>query len=66
MSANQQIRSTEQKEEIRQRFLQVDTSNVADVLDTMGYFNQGLAAAFAPYPADVASWPAGLIRFTAT
>ncbi|VVE66793.1 aldolase [Pandoraea anapnoica] len=54
MSENQKIRTTEQKEEIRQRFLQVDTSNVADVLDTMGYMNQGLAAAFAPYPADVA------------
>lgn len=31
---------------IRQRFLEVDTSNVADVLDEMGYPDQGLAAPF--------------------
>lgn len=51
--------SAEQREEIRKRFLAVDTCNVADVLDTMGYTNQGLAAAFAPYPADagrLAGW----------
>ena len=59
MNANQKIRSPEEKEAIRQRFLIVDTSNVADVLDSMGYFNQGLAAEFAPYPADagkLAGW----------
>jgi 4-hydroxy-4-methyl-2-oxoglutarate aldolase len=38
------------KEAIRLRFLKVDTSNVADVLDNLGYMNQGLAADFAPYP----------------
>ena len=37
--------------EIRQRFLSVDTANVADILDTLGYMNQGLAFDFAPYPA---------------
>lgn len=36
---------------IRQRFLGVDTSNVADVLDEMGYPNQGVNEAFQPYPA---------------
>ena len=39
-------------EAIRRRFLEVDTSNVADVLDTLDLPDQGLAAAFAPYPAD--------------
>jgi 4-hydroxy-4-methyl-2-oxoglutarate aldolase len=41
---------TGEEESIRQRFLGVDTSNVADVLDTMGLPDQGLAAEFAPYP----------------
>lgn len=44
--------SHEQREDIRKRYLRVDTSNVADVLDTLGYLNQGLAPDFAPYPAD--------------
>lgn len=39
------------REDIRRRYLQVDTSNVADVLDTLGYFDQSLAPEFAPYPA---------------
>jgi regulator of RNase E activity RraA len=46
-------------EAIRRRFLGVDTSNVADVLDTLDLPDQGLAAAFAPYPADagkLAGW----------
>ncbi|KAF1042062.1 RraA family protein [Xylophilus sp.] len=38
------------REAIRQRFLAVDTANVADVLDTLGYLDQGLAHDFAPYP----------------
>lgn len=38
------------KDEIRFRFQSVDTSNVADVLDTMGYFDQGLHSDFASYP----------------
>ena len=37
-------------EAIRQRFLAVDASNVADVLDTLGLPDQGLAPSFAPYP----------------
>jgi 4-hydroxy-4-methyl-2-oxoglutarate aldolase len=37
---------------IRERFLAVDTSNVADVLDQLGLHHQGLAADFAPRPAD--------------
>lgn len=47
------------KEEIRQRFLKVDTSNVADVLDDIGLPDQGLAADFKPYPASagkLAGW----------
>ncbi len=36
----------ELRESIRRRFLEVDTSNVADVLDEMGYPDQGLAAQF--------------------
>jgi 4-hydroxy-4-methyl-2-oxoglutarate aldolase len=35
------------KEEIRQRFLKVDTPNVADVLDDIGLPDQGPAADFA-------------------
>ena len=46
-------------EAIRQRFLAVDASNVADVLDTLGLPDQGLAPSFAPYPAQagkLAGW----------
>jgi 4-hydroxy-4-methyl-2-oxoglutarate aldolase len=46
-------------EAIRQRYLRIDTATVADVLDTMGLFDQGLAPGFAPYPADagkMAGW----------
>ncbi|HYD62651.1 MAG TPA: RraA family protein [Noviherbaspirillum sp.] len=53
------VRSAAQLEQIRQRFLAVDTSNVADVLDTLGYFNQGLSAEFLPFPNDsgkLAGW----------
>jgi 4-hydroxy-4-methyl-2-oxoglutarate aldolase len=39
------------KTAVRNRFLAVDTSNVADVLDQIGLPNQGLSAAFAPFPA---------------
>ncbi|WP_394792395.1 RraA family protein [Rhodoferax sp.] len=39
------------KNDIRERYLAVDTSNVADVLDVMGHLHQGLDAAFTPYPA---------------
>ncbi|MGV0850431.1 RraA family protein [Mycolicibacterium phlei] len=46
-------------EEIRQRYLNVDTSNVADVLDELGLPDQGLAPSFAPFPGDagkLAGW----------
>jgi regulator of RNase E activity RraA len=46
-------------ETVRERFLKVDTSNVADVLDTLGLPDQGLAAEFAPFAADagkLAGW----------
>lgn len=39
-------------EQIRQRYLLVDTSNVADVLDELGLGNQGLSPSFTPYPAE--------------
>ena len=39
-----------QQDALRVRFLSVDTSNVADVLDKLGHPNQGLAAEFLPYP----------------
>lgn len=45
--------NAEAKESIRQRFLVVDTSNVADVLDTLGLPDQGLASDFRPFPAGV-------------
>jgi len=37
-------------ESIRRRYLKVDTATVADVLDTLGLPNQGLAPDFAPFP----------------
>lgn len=37
-------------EEIRRRYLAVDASNVADVLDELGLPDQGLAPEFGPYP----------------
>jgi regulator of RNase E activity RraA len=46
-------------EQIRQRYLTVDSSNVADVLDELGLPDQGLAPEFAPYPASagtLAGW----------
>jgi 4-hydroxy-4-methyl-2-oxoglutarate aldolase len=39
------------QEAIRVRFLAVDTSNVADVLDTLGYLDQGLSPEFTPFTA---------------
>lgn len=42
--------SLAEQEGLRARFLGVDTSNVADVLDKLGYPNQGLSADFSPYP----------------
>jgi regulator of RNase E activity RraA len=46
-------------EAIRRRYLKVDTATVADVLDVLGLPNRGLAAEFAPYPAEagkMAGW----------
>lgn len=47
----QENRTPAWREDIRQRYMKVDTSNVADVLDTLGLLNQGLAPDFNPYPA---------------
>jgi 4-hydroxy-4-methyl-2-oxoglutarate aldolase len=44
---------------IRERFLEVDSSNAADVLDTLGLPDQGLHSSFTPFPADagkLAGW----------
>lgn len=49
--------STDDKVEIRNRYVKVDTANVADVLDDMGLRHQGLAADFADLGAGrVAGW----------
>jgi regulator of RNase E activity RraA len=48
-------------ETIRLRYLAVDTSNVADVLDELGLHDQGLAPSFRPFPAGagrLAGWAA--------
>jgi len=45
--------------EIRRRFLEVDASNAADVLDSLGLPDQGLHPSFAPFPAQagkLAGW----------
>lgn len=47
------------KEDIRRRYLAVDTSNVADAMDTMGRFDQSLAPQFGPFPSSagrLAGW----------
>jgi 4-hydroxy-4-methyl-2-oxoglutarate aldolase len=44
---------------IRNRFLAVDCSNAADVLDALGFPDQGVAPEFTPYPTDagkLAGW----------
>ena len=46
-------------ESLRRRYLKVDTAAVADVLDTLGLPDQGLAPEFTPYPASagkLAGW----------
>ena len=43
--------AADRAEEIRKRYLAVDSSNVADVLDDLGLPDQGLVPGFAPYPA---------------
>ena len=51
--------TAEQRKDLRERYLKVDTSNVGDVLDTLGYLNQGLSPDFIPYPAQagrIAGW----------
>ena len=48
-----------EKDSLRRRFLAVDTSNVADVLERMGLMDQGLSPEFRPFPADagrLAGW----------
>jgi regulator of RNase E activity RraA len=50
-SRHEPPRSRSARSEIRNRFLGVDASNVADVLDQMGMVDQGLSAEFHPFPA---------------
>jgi 4-hydroxy-4-methyl-2-oxoglutarate aldolase len=47
------------REAIRKRYLKIDAATVADVLDTFGLRDQGLAPGFIPYPASarrMAGW----------
>ncbi|MBZ9798437.1 RraA family protein [Mesorhizobium sp. ES1-4] len=46
------ISDAEYRSQVRQRFLNVDSSNVMDALDMVGRPNQALHADFAPYPMD--------------
>lgn len=49
--------STVDRTEIRERFLLVETSNVSDVLDSMGLTHQALSAEFVPRSgAQLAGW----------
>lgn len=41
--------NSSEKNDIRQRFAAIDTANVADVLDSLGLFDQGLAPHFRPF-----------------
>lgn len=51
------MRSTADKAAIRKRFLEVDTSNVADALDKRGWGDQGLSATFQPHSGTrIAGW----------
>ena len=48
-----------ERAQLRERFLNVDTATVADVLDTLGLCDQGLASSFSAFPADcgrMAGW----------
>ena len=51
MATDAQPLTVEDHRTIRQRFLAIDTSNVADVLDQMKLPDQGLSAEFRPFPA---------------
>jgi 4-hydroxy-4-methyl-2-oxoglutarate aldolase len=45
------------KQDIRARYMNVDSSNVADVLDELGLGHQGLAPEFVPYSGErIAGW----------
>lgn len=47
------------KDNIRERFKVLDSANVSDVLDTLGYYHQGLHSDFVPFPQDggrLAGW----------
>lgn len=54
---------------VRQRYLEVDTSSVADVLDELGLHDQGLRSSFTPYPASaskMAGWAHTILGETRT
>jgi 4-hydroxy-4-methyl-2-oxoglutarate aldolase len=46
------VSQPENRSQIRQRFLAVDSSNVMDALDMINRPNQGLHSDFSPYPTD--------------
>jgi hypothetical protein len=62
---SKRVLSMSERHDIRERFLKVDTANVADVLDHMGMLDQGLAATFSRFPPHAANWPVGIIRSAA-
>src|SRR5579863_10064641 len=49
---NHNVLQPDNRSQIRQRFLAVDSSNVMDALDMINRPNQGLHSDFSPYPAD--------------
>lgn len=50
--------NAEQRRQLRERYLQVDTANVADVMDTLGLMDQSLAPEFRQFSgkAKLAGW----------
>lgn len=58
-----QTSDTDSRDAIRARFLSVDTSNVADVLDKLGCPDQGLRLTSRPIRVRPPVSPGGLIRF---
>lgn len=46
------VPDVKERETLRRRYLKVDTATVADVLDVMGFPDQGLSSAFRPFPDD--------------
>lgn len=51
------MRTAAEKKSIRERFAAVDTANVGDILDNLGFENQGLSSEFTPFSGErLAGW----------